>query len=224
MHKLLKRIVTIMLVLCLLVTSLPMAVLAEDGAVSSGSNEDGATSGEQIVYSVNSYSGAYDGEAHSISLNVTTPDVQVYYAAGSSEYSTTLPTFTDPGTYTVSFMLVKDNYETVASSATVTISKAEIQYTISGFSGTDEYSVEYDGQPHAISLSVATPDVDISYATSAGGPYSTDMPSFTEANNYVVYYKLEKTNYETVEGSVNVEITPADVSNQVVSKKAEFLT
>ena len=91
MHKLLKRIVTIMLALCLLVTTLPMAALAEDGAVSSNSNEDGATIGEQIVYSVNSYSGAYDGEAHSISLNVTTPDVQVYYATESSEYSTTLP-------------------------------------------------------------------------------------------------------------------------------------
>ena len=179
----------------------------------------------KIVYSASNYSGTYDGNAHAISLSVSTPGVTAYYLGpDDSEYSLTMPTFTAPGTYTVSYMLEKENYETVTGSATVTISAATIEYSSGGFDGTDKYSVAYDGQPHAISLNVTTEGVDVLYATAYEGPFSTDMPTFTDAGQYVVYFRLEKQNYETVEGSVTVEITPADVSNQVDLKAEEFYT
>ena len=44
----------------------------------------------QIAYSVSNYSGVYDGNPHSISLSVSTPDVAVYYAT-DGEYSPSNP-------------------------------------------------------------------------------------------------------------------------------------
>ena len=179
----------------------------------------------KIDYSVSSYSGTYDGQPHSISLQAFTQDVSVWYAlSADGEYSGDKPTFTAPGEYTVYYLLEKDSYKTVRSSATVTIANGTIKYSIGGFDGTDDvFSVTYDGNAHSIRLKVDTTGVSVSYATNAEGPFSATMPSFTEAGGYVVYYKLEKLGYTSVEGSVPVKINPVDVSDQVVfNKKASY--
>lgn len=70
------------------------------------------------------YTGTYDGSAHGIT--VTAPDgATIKY--GTTEGSYTLPaspTYTDAGTYTVYYEVVKAGYYTVKNSATVTINKA----------------------------------------------------------------------------------------------------
>ena len=154
-----------------------------------------------IDYTVSGYSGAYDGEAHTIALSVATQDASVTYATSKEgEFSAELPTFTLPGEYTVWFMIEKADCETVLDSEAVTITPGVIDYSASGYSGA------YDGEAHTIALSVATPDASVTYATSEGGEYSADKPSFSEVGTHTVWYRIEKEHYATVEGSEVVKL------------------
>ena len=108
-----------------------------------------------IQYSVSSYSGYYDGQAHSIALNVATEGVTATFATSEDgAYTATQPSFTEPGEYTVWFRLEKEGYETVVGSANVTIKElAQIDYSVQGFNG------YYDGKAHTIALNIATEGV-----------------------------------------------------------------
>ena len=61
----------------------------------------------------------------------------------------------------------------------------EIDYSVGDYDGT------YDGQPHSITLTVSTPDVTVSYASSENSTYTAANPSFTEVGSYTVYFRLE---------------------------------
>ena len=81
---------------------------------------------KDIDYSVNNYVGEYDGEGHTIALDITTSDVSVSYSTSKNgKYTAAKPSFTEPGVYTVWFQLKKSGYESIKDSATVTINKAE---------------------------------------------------------------------------------------------------
>ena len=144
----------------------------------------------EIEYTVSGYSGYYDGEAHTIDL-VATEGVTVTYATSEDgAYSAALPSFTETGTYTVWFKLEKAGYETVVDFATVTIMElGKIEYSVQDYSGYD------DGEAHSITLNVITEGVTATFATSEGGEYSADMPSFTDIGTYTVWFKLEKEGY-----------------------------
>ena len=137
---------------------------------------------ETIQYSASGYSGTYDGQPHSILLNVTTEGASATYATSQDgEYIATLPSFTEPGEYIVWFRLEKENYATVTGSASVTITElGRIEYTVSDYSG------YYDGEAHTIDL-VAAEGVSVTYATSEDGEYSAMLPSFTEPGMYTVW-------------------------------------
>ena len=83
-----------------------------------------------IISAITGYEGTYDGQAHSITVEVTEPsDVTISYSTdeeAKKNYTTTNPTFTDAGEYTVYYKIVKDNYTTIEGSQTVKISKKEI--------------------------------------------------------------------------------------------------
>ena len=97
-------------------------------------------------------------------------------------------------------------YAAGEGSITLTVANGTIQYEAAGYSGT------YDGQEHSISVSVTNPaDTTITYSTD-GENYGNDNPSFTDAGTYTVYYKIEKNNYDKVEGSKTVTIDKRDVS------------
>ena len=155
-----------------------------------------------IQYSVSGYSGYYDGQAHSIVLNIATEGVTATFATSEDgAYTATQPSFTEPGEYTVWFRLEKEGYETVVGSANVTIKElAQIDYTVQGFNG------YYDGKAHSIVLNIATEGVTATFATSEDGAYTATQPSFTEPGEYTVWFRLEKEGYETVVGSANVTI------------------
>ena len=147
-----------------------------------------------ILYTVEDYSGYYDGKPHSISLNVLTEGVDVTYSEKSSVVSKTLPMFTDPGYYIVRFLLEKVGYATTYGTGSVTIDPGVIEYSARGYSG---YA---DGKAHSISLYVSTPDAKVSYATSQDGEYSATKPSFSGVGTHTVWYRIEKEHYETVAG------------------------
>ncbi|MBO5142888.1 MAG: hypothetical protein J6C46_07860, partial [Clostridia bacterium] len=75
------------------------------------------------------YTGTYDGAAHGITVEVTgvTGASITYATTQNGTYSTTKPTYTDAGTYTVYYKVTKANYSEVTGSKTVTINRKEIK-------------------------------------------------------------------------------------------------
>ena len=63
----------------------------------------------------------YDGKDHSIDLSVKTDDCEVLYSKDGINYSSKKPEYKEPGTYTVYYKIMRDNYATVTGSSTVTI-------------------------------------------------------------------------------------------------------
>ena len=63
----------------------------------------------------------YDGKNHSIDLSVKTDDCEVLYSKDGINYSSKKPEYKEPGTYTVYYKIMRDNYATVTGSSTVTI-------------------------------------------------------------------------------------------------------
>ena len=164
----------------------------------------------EIQYTASGYSGDYDGKPHTISLNVASDHVTVSYAASKDGPFTEIPlAFTDAGSYTVWYKLEGPLYSTVVKSATVQIEPLQIRHGSSGYYGV------YDGEAHTIKLNVSTEDVTVTYATSEDGEYTAELPCFTDAGEYAVWFKLEKKNYATVVKGRNVSISKVDVSDQV---------
>lgn len=63
----------------------------------------------------------YDGKDHSIDLSVKTGDCKILYSEDGINYSSKKPEYKEPGTYTVYYKIMRDNYATVTGSSTVTI-------------------------------------------------------------------------------------------------------
>lgn len=63
----------------------------------------------------------YDGKDHSIDLSVKTDDCKILYSEDGINYSSKIPKYKEPGTYTVYYKIMRDNYATVTGSSTVTI-------------------------------------------------------------------------------------------------------
>ncbi len=81
--------------------------------------------------SASGYEGTYDGQSHSITVKDISPaDATVTYSAdGGQNYGSENPSFTNAGTHTVNYRIMKDNYETIDGSETVTINKQSLTIT-----------------------------------------------------------------------------------------------
>lgn len=93
-------------------------------------------------------------------------------------------------------------------SGTVEIRNKEsvIEYTATDYAGV------YDSQPHGIEVTVTDPaDATVTYSTD-GTTFSANNPEYVNVGTYTVYYKIEKANYITEEGSETVVIEKKDVT------------
>ena len=153
----------------------------------------------------------YDGEAHASAI-VTLPEgATISYTCNDAEY-TTVPSFTDVGTYTVSYTITAGgNYNDVTGSYTFTIKEGTLDVT-----GTD-YTGVYDGQAHTIT--VTAPDgAAVTYSETENGEYSATAPTQTNVGTKTVYWKVEKSGYTTVTGSNTIAITKKAVTITIDAK------
>ena len=105
------------------------------------------------------------------------------------------------------------NYAACEAVITLTVENGTILYNATDYSGT------YDGKPHSISVDVMSPSsTNVTYSTD-GKTYSTNNPVFTDAGEYTVCYKIEKSNYDTVTGEKKVVIAKKDLEVKVDDQK-----
>lgn len=185
--------------------------------VSADSNYNDATGSYTFIIkegtieaSSTGYHGTYDGDPHSITVNVTKPEgTTTYYRTSEDEstdagqWSTENPTFTDAGTYTVYWKVEKAGYTTASGSATVQINKADI----TGYSVTANPDVNYDGTAHvSADVTTGTPaDATITYTY--GEQTYNKVPSFTNVDSYTVSYTISAgDNYNDATGNYTFTI------------------
>lgn len=167
-----------------------------------------------IEASSTGYNGAYDGNARAITVTVAKPEgTTTYYRTsedGSTDagaWSTTNPTFTDVGTYTVYWKVEKAGYATVSGSDTVSITPG----TYTGVSYVGKPLLTYDGDAYPSGmLSGKLPEgaqVTFKWTDENGGEQtSNEIPKFANAGTYTVSYTITSANYSDITGSYTFEI------------------
>ncbi|MCD8078264.1 MAG: Ig-like domain-containing protein, partial [Lachnospiraceae bacterium] len=126
---------------------------------------DGVSDASGVIdATVTGYSGTYDGKAHSISVVVNSPsDTAITYSTDGESYSSSLPSYTNVGTYTVYYKIVtSDGETTLAGHETVSITKAaqSISYVTTSVTKT------YGDAAFTNTLTKTTVAGTISYASS----------------------------------------------------------
>ena len=154
----------------------------------------------------------YDGTAK-VSADVTLPEGATITYTYGEQTSNTIPSFTDVGTYTVSYTIsAGNNYNDATGSYTFKIKEGTLEAT-----GTD-YTGVYDGQAHTIT--VTAPDgAAVTYSETENGAYSATAPTLTNVGSKTVYWKVEKAGYTTVAGSNTITITAKAVTITVDDNK-----
>ena len=157
-----------------------------------------------VQLSATGYTGVYDGQAHNgVSGETVTGDVdgnvwEYFYKTGDGEYSTTVPQFTDVGTYTVDVKATTNNYEDLHTTVTVTITPAVITVTADNQSKlageadpalTYKYETPVASETPAFtgSLTRAEGETRGTYAIQQGTLALTDSGSF-KASNYTLSF------------------------------------
>ena len=187
-----------------------------DGWGTISSNIKCAKFTNEIDASVTNYNGGYDGESHTISVNVTKPaDYSIAYGTTQGEYTlSTPPTYTEiTSAQTIYYKVTAPMCGDYEGSGTVTISKGNPTYTApEAVSG-----LKYNGSMQNLITAGSSEGGTIKYRLGTSGEYSSSIPQGDAAGTYAVYYSVyptDTTHYNTLEnlGPVNVTIAKADIA------------
>ena len=164
----------------------------------------------------------YDGSAHAIGTSGGSGGI-VQYATSEdnstwSDWTTTVPRRTEPGTTYVKAKVVGDNFHndsTETSVHTLVINEPSTAPTLTGWSGT------YDGNSHSVTASGASGGT-VYYRTSTDnstwGSWSATVPSRKDTGTTYVqaYTKGDSTHSDSsVTTSVQITITPKTVTGAI---------
>ena len=157
----------------------------------------------------------YTGNAQALINEGSTEDGTIMYKLDDGSYSSTVPTATQPGTYTVTYMILGDENHNNSSeeSVVVTISNA----SLTGVNVSQDGSLTYSGSSQSPSVNETATTVDgssitFTYSTEEFGEYNAALPGFTDAGTYTIYYHAQADNHDVYSGSFTVTINKADSS------------
>ena len=168
---------------------------------------------KEMIVNYSSESVGYDGNGHSIEINVVEPSSGYtikYRTSSSGQYNLTQnPAYVDAGYYTTYFQITASGYKTFTAQGSIEIQKGYPSYT----APTAKTGLVYNGNNQAL---VNAGSSNIVYSLNNSN-YSSSIPTGQNAGTYTVYYKVEATqNYNGVSPqSFNVTIAKAnpDYSN-----------
>ena len=153
------------------------------------------------------WSGAYDGEAHSITVNDPQADTdEIFYSLDPYTFDLTdNPTFTEAGDYTVYVKVRRANHNDWVGNATVSIIGDEPVITdviVYGYQGA------YDGKAHSITVEDPAAATDTILYSLDGETYDlTEKPTFTNGYSWnTVYVKVSREGYQDWYGNAVVNI------------------
>ncbi|MCM1130077.1 MAG: leucine-rich repeat domain-containing protein [Roseburia sp.] len=170
-------------------------------------------------YTAEGFTGDYDGEFHTGTVDVTYPAPGDFYPAFSAEYEVkfsaislsedsagwldSAPVFSDPGEYELYYMIRAQYFKTVIGHVKIKINFLKITYTDPATldtDGSDQYwTVQYDGRTHLYEIEVISPEFSaVVYYSVNGSSYTTQAPLFLDYGLHQVSYRIEAPYHETV--------------------------
>ena len=171
------------------------------------------------VVTLNPTSGTYTGTAYDPSVSVTLDGFGTLAEGTDYTLSWDKTGFTNADTYTVT-VTGKGNFKGTKTQF-FTINAAELSDIKVEQVGTLTYTDE--AQTPTVSASATSVDgseITFTYSTESEGPYSTEIPSFTNAGwAHTVYYRATADNHNTYYGSFLVEIEKATVTEPTIASK-----
>ncbi|MCD7746650.1 MAG: YDG domain-containing protein [Lachnospiraceae bacterium] len=174
-----------------------------------------------VTVTIDSKNSTYGNEIVELTAEVTNGSI-VEGDEGIYSLATEAASLSDVGSYDITGTAQNDNYSItfVNGEGAYTITAAELTDVAVAQSGT----LVYDGTALTAAVTTSAEAVDDSevtftYSTSADGDgtYTSVVPAFTNAGSYMVYYRAEAANHETVEGSFTVTIEKATYDMRGVS-------
>ena len=131
----------------------------------------------------------------------------------------------DAGSYEAEWTFTPDEgyeeYAVATGTVIVKVDKAQLQ-NVSVMQGLP-MPLYYTGEPQragvsAVGLGVCGERPTFTYSKTENGEYTSEVPAFTEAGTYTVYYKAEAKNHVTATGSFYVQIKPLPISLLTIEK------
>ena len=168
---------------------------------------------------LNPTSGTYTGTAYNPSVSVTLDSFGTLVEGTDYTLSWNKTGFTNADTYTVT-VTGEGNFEGTTE-RTFTINAANLADVKVEQVGTLTYTGEaLTPAVSANAVAVNNQPITFTYSTESEGPYSTEIPSFTNAGwAHTVYYRATADNHNTYYGSFLVEIEKATVTEPTIASK-----
>ena len=166
---------------------------------------------------------AYDGAAHALVTAGETAHGTVEYRLGADdEWSATVPSVTDSGTYSVYYRIKGDDSHSNLEAETpisVTVAKADVTVT----APTAKTGLTYDGEAKELITAGTTTAGTMLYKV-GDGAFGANIPTATDAGTYTVEYKVVVDgNYNAPQGGT-VEVVIAKANAEVTAPTAKTLT
>ena len=166
---------------------------------------------------------AYDGAAHALVTAGETAHGTVEYRLGEDdEWSATVPSVTDSGTYSVYYRIKgDDSHSNLEAEAPISVTVAKADVTVTA--PTAKTGLAYTGEAQELIAAGTATGGKMQYKVGEG-EWSDNIPTATDAGTYTVEYKVVvDDNYnEPQGGSVEVVIAKANVT--VTAPTAKTLT
>ena len=183
-----------------------------------------------MTVSATGYTGAYDGQAHGIT--VTAPaGATVKYGETAGTYNLNAsPTYTNAGTYTVYYQVTKTGFDTVTGSATVTITKVDARVVYVNYEFTAKIGEPFDPpyltlEPSDLAVTYYSADKDIATVDAQTGGVTLVAPG--KVNIYAEFAGDENYNSASDYYILTVlqrDIDPIDEDNTITMSDNDFLT
>ena len=166
---------------------------------------------------------AYDGAAHALVTAGETAHGTVEYRLGEDdEWSATVPSVTDSGTYSVYYRIKgDDSHSNLEAEAPISVTVAKADVTVTA--PTAKTGLEYNGSAQEL-ITAGTASVGTMQYKVGEGEWSENIPTATNAGTYTVEYKVVVDgNYNEPQGG-SVEVVIAKANATVTAPTAKTLT
>ena len=161
----------------------------------------------------------YDGDLHSITMDITGDNTIIKYMDNDSNYSLDeLPKYKDVGTYKVKYKVsIDDNYTEYYGEKTLNITNNQIVNNSSDYEGI------YDGEYHSINVNIEPSNHTIKYSINNTNYDLNEIPKFKDVGEYTVNYKITMNGYNDLIGINKVKIYGVKEIDSSITKKDNVL-
>lgn len=159
----------------------------------------------------------YSGSAQELLNTGSTNFGTMQYSEDETNWSTTIPSKTNAGSYTIYYRVLGDSNINTTSSASVNTSIAKANPT---YTAPIAKTLTYNGNAQELLNAGTSSDGTISYS-SDNENWSSSIPQGTDVGSYTVYWKLMGDNNHNDVASTTINVSIAKVTPTVVAPTAK---